>query len=117
MATSSNTSKKLTHKEAMVVPSNYHLDPSTRKYSAVIVLGGETHWGDEWQDNLAEAESDLRCMINNLDYAATKTMQCEGFYPERAIIIEEKYQQSGRTNGLFTGLMTKDGEISNDNPQ
>jgi hypothetical protein len=75
----------------MVVPSNYHLDPSTRKYSAVIVLGGETHWGDEWQDNLAEAESDLRCMINNLDYAATKTMQCEGFYPERAIIIEEKY--------------------------
>jgi predicted secreted acid phosphatase len=82
----------------MVVPSNYHLDPSTRKYCAFISIGGET-------------------MINNLDYVATETMECEGFYPERAIIIEEKYQQSGRTNGLFTGLMTKDGEISNDNPQ
>lgn len=99
----------------MVVPSNYHLDPSTRKYSAVIVLGGETHWGDEWQDNLAEAESDLRCMINNLDYAATKTMQCEGFYPERAIIIEEKYQKSGRTNGLYTGLNIANGSVPDDN--
>jgi hypothetical protein len=40
----------------------------------------------------------------------------EGFYPERAIIMEEKYQQSGRTNGLYTGLMSEDGQISNDNP-
>jgi hypothetical protein len=101
----------------MVVPSNYHLDPSTRKYCAFISIGGETYWGSEWQDDIGEAESDLRCMINNLDYVATETMECEGFYPERAIIIEEKYQQSGRTNGLYPGLMTTDGEISNDNPE
>jgi hypothetical protein len=44
-------------------------------------------------------------------------MEDEGFYSERAIIIEEKYQQSGRTNGLYTGLMLKDGEISNNNPE
>jgi hypothetical protein len=101
----------------MVVPSNYHLDPSTRKYCAFISIGGETYWGSEWQDDIGEAESDLRCMINNLDYVATETMECEGFYPARDIIIVEKYQQSGRTNGLYTGLMTKDGEISNDNPE
>lgn len=98
----------------MVVPSHHHLDPKTRKYCAMIDIGGEVHWGTEWHEDLGEAESDLRCMINNLDYVATKTMECEGFYPERAIIIEEKYQQSGRTNGLFTGLMQKDGEIPND---
>ena len=63
----------------MVVPSNYHLDPSTRKYCAFISIGGETYWGSEWQDDIGEAESDLRCMINNLDYAATETMECEGF--------------------------------------
>ena len=117
MATSSSTSKKPTHKRAMVIPSHYHLDPSTRKYCALIVIGGESHWGEEWQSDLGEAECDLRCMINTLDYVACQTMEDEGFYSERAIIIEEKYQQSGRTNGLYTGLMLKDGEISNDNPE
>lgn len=101
----------------MVVPSNYHLDPSTRKYCALIVFGGDCHWGAEWQDDIAEAESDLRCMINNLDYAATQTMECEGYYPDRAIMIEEKYQKSGRTNGLYTGLMLEDGKILNNNPE
>ena len=64
-----------------------------------------------------EADSDLRCMINNLNYELTDTMADEGFYPERAIMNEEKYQQSGRTNGLFNGLMTEDVKISDDNPQ
>ena len=72
------------------------------------------YWGVEWQEDFGEADSDLRCMINNLNYELIDTMADEGFYPERAIIIEEKYQESGRTNGLFTGLMSKDGEISND---
>ena len=98
----------------MVVPSHYHLDPSTRKYCAMIEIGGVVHWGVKWQEDIEEAESDLRCMINNLNFDLEETLSDEGFYPERAIIIEEKYQESGRTNGLFTGLMSKDGEISND---
>ena len=71
-------------------------------------------WGVEWQQDFGEADSDLRCMINNLNYELVETMGDEGVYPDRAIIMEEKYQQSGRTNGLFTGLMSQDGEISND---
>jgi hypothetical protein len=43
-------------------------------------------------------------------------MECEGYFPERTIIMEEKYQQSGRTNGLYTGLNMEDGTISDDTP-
>ena len=35
----------------------------------------------------------------------------EGVYPERATIIEEKYQASGRNNGLYTGLNLINGTI------
>ena len=83
----------------------------------MIEIGGEVHWGVKWQDDIEEAESDLRCMVNNLAFDLEGTLADEGFYPERAIIIEEKYQQSGRTNGLFTGLMSKDVEIPNNNPE
>jgi len=83
----------------------------------MIEIGGVVHWGVKWQDDIEEAESDLRCMVNNLAFDLEETLSDEGFYPERAIIIEEKYQQSGRTNGLFTGLMSKDVEIPNNNPE
>ena len=56
-------------------------------------------------------------MINNLNYELIDTMADEGFYPERSIMNEEKYQQSGRTNGLFNGLMHENGEIPDDNPE
>ena len=56
-------------------------------------------------------------MVNNLSYELIETVEDEGFYPERAIIMEEKYQKSGRTNGLFIGLNEEDGEVSNDNSQ
>jgi hypothetical protein len=52
-----------------------------------------------------------------ISYELIKTIEGEGFYPHRAIIMEEKYQESGRTNGLYTGLNMQDGEISNDNPE
>jgi len=29
----------------------------------------------------------------------------EGFYAERAILIEELYEKSGRNDGLYTGLV------------
>ena len=99
----------------MVVPSNNHLPE--KKYAALIDIGGELTWSVFWRDDLEEAELDLRCMINNLNFDLIETMTCEGMYPERAIMMEEKYQSSGRTNGLFTGLMTEDVKISDDNSQ
>lgn len=48
-----------------------------------------------------------------MSYELIETVQCEGYYPERAKVIEEKYQASGRTNGLYTGLNTEDGTVSN----
>ena len=99
----------------MVVASNNHLPE--KKYCALVDIGGELTWSVFWRDDLEEAESDLRCMINNLNYELVETMECEGVYPERVIMMEEKYQSSGRTNGLFTGLMTEDVKISDDNPQ
>ena len=117
MSTFSATSKKPTTKSAEIVPSHYHLDPSTRKWCACVKIGGDVFWGVEWQEDYGEADSDLRCMINNLNYELTDTMADEGFYPDRAIMNEEKYQQSGRTDGLFNGLMTEDVKISDDNSQ
>jgi hypothetical protein len=49
-----------------------------------------------------------------LDYELIETVEMEGVYPERATIIEEKYQASGRTNGLYIGLNLNNGEILND---
>jgi hypothetical protein len=64
-----------------------------------------------------EASLELRCLEKRISYELIKTMEGEGFYPHRAIIMEEKYQESGRTNGLYTGLNMQDGEISSDNPE
>ena len=114
MSTSSSTSKKPTLKRASILPSDWR--PGARKWAACIVIGGDMHWG-EWQEDFGEADSDLRCMVNNLSYELIDTVEEEGFYPGRAIIMEEKYQKSGRTNGLFIGLNEEDGEVSNDNSQ
>ena len=45
------------------------------------------YWGVEWQEDFGEADSDLRCMINNLNYELIDTMADEGFYPERSITV------------------------------
>jgi len=94
------------------MPSNYHLD--TKKWCALIYIADKCHFSD-WFEDKAEAESELRCMKNNFNYAAEETMEGEGTYPERAIIMNIKYQESGRTNGLYTGLMSKDGAVSDNN--
>ena len=36
------------------------------------------HWG-EWQEDFGEADSDLRCMVNNLSYELIDTVEEEGF--------------------------------------
>ena len=115
MSTFSSTSKKPTYKRAEIIPGDWR--PGNRSYCACVVIGGEMYWGDKWQTSIDEADSDLRCMINNLNYDLIETVEDEGFYPERAIIMEEKYQKSGQTNGLFIGLNEEDGEVSNDNSQ
>ena len=89
MSTSSSTSKKPTHKRASILPSDWR--PGARKWVACVVIGSEIYWGD-WQEDFGEADSDLRCMVNNLSYELIETVEDEGFYPERAIIMEEKYQ-------------------------
>ena len=49
---------------------------------------------------------ELRCLEKRLSFETIETVQDEGYYPERSIMIEEMYQQSGRTNGLYSGLGT-----------
>jgi len=104
MATSSSVQKPI-YKRSQVLPSNYHLDE--KQYAAFICIGNEYHVS-EWFDSEEEAELERRCMEKQLSYELIKTIEGEGFYPERARIMEEKYQASGRTNGLYTGLASTD---------
>ena len=72
---------------------------------------GSTCTYTSWFNTKEEAELELRCLEKQLSFELVKSWQCEGYFPERAIIMEEKYQQSGRTNGLYTGLNAKDGAL------
>ena len=107
MATSSNVQKPL-YKRSEVFPSNYHL--KEKQYAAFIYLEG-AYQVSEWFDTEDEAQLELRCMEKRISYEVIETIEEEGFYPERARIMEEKYQASGRTNGLYTGLNMKDVQV------
>ena len=111
MTTSSSTQGKPAQKRSEVLPSNYHL--STRQYVAHISYGGVNQWS-EYFDTEDEAKPELRCMEKRCSYELIETTEGEGYFPERAIIIEEMYQQSGRTNGLYTGLSIANGPVSDD---
>jgi hypothetical protein len=108
MATSSSEQKP-TLKESYLIPSSFI--SKNPYYAGYITVQGKAYT-TEWFDNKDEALLELRCLEKQLGYELIKTMRCEGFYPERARIIEEKYQASGRTNGLYTGLNMSDGKIS-----
>ena len=112
MATSSTTIEKVTHKVKQVLPTNYHL--KDKKYYGHVQLGAENHYTEVY-DNKEDAELELRCLAKRLSFECVPTMQEEGYYPERSIIIEEKYQQSGRTNGLYSGLNMTDGTVPEHN--
>lgn len=111
---SCSTTNKISSKISEVVPSNYHLND--RKYAGFIRLGGDNYWTNFF-DTKDEALLELRCLEKSLSYELIETMEGEGVYPERAIIMEQKYQESGRTNGLYTGLNTEDGQVSIDSPK
>lgn len=107
MATSSNEQKP-TLKESYLIPSSFiSKNPSYAGYITVQGKAYTTEWFEDKEDALLE----LRCLEKQLGYELIKTTRCEGFYPERATMIEEKYQASGRTNGLYTGLMTEDVKV------
>jgi hypothetical protein len=90
------------------LPTNYHL--AEKQYYGHVCIGGENHYTDFFDDK-EEAKLELRCLEKRLSFETIKTLKCEGYYPERSIMIEEKYQESGRTNGLYTGLSTTDGSL------
>ena len=105
---------KVNYKTSQVLPTNYHL--IERSYYGHICIGGENYYTDVFKDK-EEAELELRCLEKRLSFETIETVQNEGYYPERSIMIEEMYQQSGRTNGLYTGLNLKDGPVSVDDPR
>jgi hypothetical protein len=70
-----------------------------------VKLGSDNHY-TPFYDTLEEALLELRCLEKRLSYETVETIEMEGYYPQRAILIEEKYQASGRTNGLYSGLTT-----------
>lgn len=105
MATSSSTQKP-TSKTSQVIFSNYHLPD--KQYAGWVFIGGKNYFTN-WFESKEEAELELTCLKKRMNYELIDTVEMEGFYPERAKIIEELYQASGRTNGLYTGLCLKNG--------
>jgi hypothetical protein len=110
METSSPEQKKPYYKRSQIIPSNFHLDQRT--YAGHVCIGEDHHF-TSWFSSKDEAELELRCLEKQLNFELIKTVEDEGCHPERAKLIEEAYQASGRTNSLYTALMYKDGEVSN----
>jgi len=81
-----------------------------------LQIGSDNHYTG-YYDTVEEAADELRCLEKRLGYELIKTVEDEGYYPHRAIIMEEKYQESGRTNGLYTGLNMQDGKILNNDSE
>jgi hypothetical protein len=82
------------------------------KYAAYVTVNSHTTWSP-YYDSKEEAVLELLCIQKRL---SVETFAQINYYPERTAIIEEKYQQSGRTNGLYTGLNLADGTLPNDTP-
>jgi hypothetical protein len=112
METSLITTGKITHKISQVLPTNYHLPEC--QYYGFVQIGGKNHY-TSYFDSKEEASLELRCLEKRLSFELVETMEGEGYYPERAIIMEQKYQESGRTNGLYTGLIAEDGTVPKHN--
>jgi hypothetical protein len=108
METSLTTTGKITQKVSQVLPTSYHLPKC--QYYGCVKIGSENHY-TLYFDSKEEAELELRCLEKRLSFETIETMEGEGYYPERAIIMEQKYEKSGRTNGLYTGLIAENGTV------
>lgn len=78
---------------------------------------GNKNYYTPYFDDIEEARLELRCLEKQLSFEIIETVQDEGVYPKRAIMIEEMYQKSGRTDGRYTGLYSENGQVSEHNPQ
>lgn len=108
METSSSEQKKIYSKTAEVIPSCYHLDKAL--YCGWVQLGSENFY-TYWYSTKEEAAEKLKCLKEITKFDSVETTQDEGCFPERAKLLEEKYQASGRTNSLYTGLMLENAEV------
>ncbi len=86
------------YKSSQVLPTAYHVqDPM---YVAFIFDGDKTHWSEPFEDK-GEAENELRCMEKQMSLELIKTMQDDGFYPERSTILENQYQKGNCKSGCY----------------
>jgi hypothetical protein len=92
---------KPTSKISETLASNYHA--KVKSYAGLVRIGADNCW-TLWFENKEEADLERRCIEKRLSFELIETVEDEGYYPERAQIMEEKYQASGRTDGLYTGL-------------
>jgi hypothetical protein len=99
------STSKINSKISQVVPNCWH-EPNP-KYAGHVRIGSENHF-TTWFDARAEAELELRCLEKQLSYELIETVEEEGYYPERAILLEKLYLESGRTNGLYSGLLVEE---------
>jgi hypothetical protein len=88
----------VTYKSSQVLPTAYHVqDPM---YVAFIFDGDKTHWSEPFKDK-EEAENELRCMEKQISFELIKTMQDDGFYPRRSVILENQYQKGNCKSGCY----------------
>jgi hypothetical protein len=106
------TESEIAVKSSSIIPSTYQ--SAECSYAGCVQLGFKMHM-TPWFDSKEEAELDLRCLENRLNYALIKTSQEKGTSFERAQELERRYQKSGRTNSLYTGLMFETFEDNGEN--
>jgi hypothetical protein len=100
---------EIASKSSNIICSTYQ--SAECSYAGCVQLGMEMHL-TPWFELKEEAELELRCLENRLSFALIVTSQEIGTSFERAEELEKRYQKSGRTNCLYTGLMFEDnGEI------
>ena len=102
MATSSSPTEKICQKNSQVLPTNYHL--TEKSYYGCVKIGSDNHY-TPFYDTIEEAVLELRCLEKRLSYETVQTVEMEGYYPQRAILIEELYQKAGKNDGLYSGLV------------
>ena len=123
----STKKRKINSKKSQVAPSNYHLEE--KSYVPMIIFDGEITWG-AWCDTKEEAELRLSCLEIGFDYHNISTVEEEGTgkegarrQSERVRIMNELYIKDGRDDinhpmhALFTGLASKNEQISNNNSE
>lgn len=99
------TKLEIAVKNSSIIPSTYQ--SADCSYAGYVQLGFETHM-TPWFESKEEAELELRCLENRLSYSLIVTSQEIGTSHERAEELEKRYQKSGRTNCIYTGLMFED---------